>query len=204
MKKLKITWKGVTPLIMHSCRCANPLHPLAKAIKGYTSKRTKTDEDHAAISDYEWLAGAYYTNDTITSPYAPVTKQHELYVPAENIEATIINGGKAYKKGTDLKKFVILSEPFIPLKVLGNPSLETMMKDFKYRDVRQMAVKNQRVTRTRPRFDSWELTFVLQYDETKIDIETIVQATEYAGKYVGLCDSRPKYGKFTAIIDEIE
>ena len=42
------------------------------------------------------------------------------------------------------------------------------------------------------------------YDDTKIDIDTIVNAMEYAGSYVGLCDSRPKYGKFTTIIEEVE
>lgn len=204
MKNLQITLKGVTPLIMHSCRCVNPLHPITKAKKVYTSKRTKTEEDYAIISDYEWIEGAYYTNDNISDPYAKLTDEHTLYIPAENIEATIVNGGKNNKKGTDIKKYVMLIDPFIPLRVLGNPSFETMMKDFKYRDVRQMVVNRARVTRTRPRFDSWELDFMLQYDESKIDIETIITAIEYAGQYVGLCDSRPKYGKFTAIINEIE
>lgn len=213
MKKLQIIWKGTTPLIMHSCRCVNPLHPLAKGIKVYTSKRNKTDEDYAIMADYEWLMGAYYLNDNIECPYMLATDKqlksfkdvpHDLYIPAENIEATLINGGKANKKGTDIKKFIMLTEPFIPFKVLGNPSFETMMTEYKYRDVRQMVVQRNRVTRTRPRFDSWEIDFMLQYDETKIDIETLVNAIEYAGKYVGLCDSRPKYGQFTAIINEIE
>ena len=202
MKQLEVTWKGTTPLIMHSCRCVNPLHPLTKIIKKYTGKRTKTDEDYQTISDYEWLSGAYYTNDTISSPYDEITGEHELYIPADNIEATIINAGKSFKKGTDIKKYVMLTDPFIPLKVLGNPDFRTMLKDYKYRDVRQMVVQRNRVTRTRPRFDSWELSFRLTYDDTKIDIDTIINALEYAGQYVGLCDSRPKYGKFVAVVSD--
>lgn len=42
------------------------------------------------------------------------------------------------------------------------------------------------------------------YDETKMDLDTITTALEYAGSYVGLCDSRPKYGKFCVIIEELD
>ena len=153
MKNLEITWKGTTPLIMHSCRCVNPLHPLTKGIKVYTGKRTKTDEDFSIMSDYEWFQGAYYTPDDIASPLVPITGEHMLYLPAENVEATIINGGKAFKKGTDIKKFCAILEPQIPFTVPGNPDFNKMATDFKYRDVRQMVVKNNRITRTRPRFD---------------------------------------------------
>lgn len=27
MKNLKVTWKGISPLIMHSCQCVNPEQP---------------------------------------------------------------------------------------------------------------------------------------------------------------------------------
>ena len=64
--------------------------------------------------------------------------------------------------------------------------------------------RGSRVPRTRPRFDQWNISFNLMYDESKIDLDVILNAMEYAGSYVGLCDSRPKYGKFCAIIDEID
>ena len=86
MKNLKVTWKGISPLIMHSCQCVNPLHPIAKELKKYTSKKNKTDEDLVKISDLEWEAGAYWKDGM------------GLYIPAENVEATIINGAKANKK----------------------------------------------------------------------------------------------------------
>ena len=44
----------------------------------------------------------------------------------------------------------------------------------------------------------------MQYDETKIDVETIVNALEFAGSYVGLCDSRPRYGQFVSTVKELE
>ena len=67
-----------------------------------------------------------------------------------------------------------------------------------------MVVSRARVLRTRPRFNQWKITFNLTYNEEKIDVGTIVNAMEFAGDFVGLCDSRPKYGKFVAIIEELD
>lgn len=192
MKNLKVTWKGITPLIMHSCQCVNPMHPIAKEMKKYTSKRNKTDDDFEKISDLEWEAGAYWRDDI------------GLYIPGENVEATLVNGGKQFKKGKDIQKYVNVNDLYIPFNYFENLTKEQLIADYKYRDVRAMNVQRSKVNRTRPRFDKWEITFTMIYDEERIDIETIVNSMEYAGQYVGLCDSRPRYGKFVAIIEELD
>lgn len=192
MRNLKVTWKGVTPLIMHSCQCVNPLHPIAREIKKYTSKRKKTEEDLLRIADLEWESGAYWKEGI--GPY----------IPAENVEATIINGAKANKKGKDIEKYCDIEDLYIPLDYGENLTKEQLIADYNYRDTRIMTVQRSKITRTRPRFDQWKITFHMRFDETKIDLETVTNAIEYAGQYVGLCDSRPKYGKFVAIIEECE
>lgn len=192
MRNLKITWKGTTPLIMHSCKCVNPLHPISLELKKYTSKRKKTEDDLIKISDLEWESGAYWS-DSIG-----------LYIPAENVEATIVNGAKATKKGKDIQKYCNVVDLEIPLDYFANKSKDELIADSNYRDVRPMTVQRSKVMRTRPRFNKWQISFVMQYDENKIDVETIRQAVEYAGSYVGLCDSRPKYGKFVAVIEELD
>lgn len=192
MKHLNVTWKGVTPLIMHSCQCVNPLHPIAIEQKKYTSKRKKTEEDQLKISDLDWEAGLYWRDDI--GPY----------VPAENIEATLINGAKSFRKGTDVQKFCSVTSPWIPLDYGQTLTKDQLRDDYSYRDVRPMTVMRAKVVRTRPRFNRWQINFELQYDEKKIDLETIKNAMEYAGPYVGLCDSRPRYGQFSAVIEEID
>ena len=189
MKTLKVTWKGISPLIMHSCQCVNPLHPIAKELKKYTSKRNKTDEDLEKISDLEWESGAYWKDGM------------GLYIPGENVEATLRNGGKVNKKGKDIEKYVMVVDPYIKFYYGEELTKEELIKNYEYRDTRVMTVQRAKVFRTRPRFDQWQIIFDLTYDESKIDIETIVNAMEYAGQYVGLCDSRPKYGKFVSIIE---
>ena len=192
MKNLKVTWKGTTPLIMHSCQCVNPLHPIAKELKKYTSKKKKTEEDLIKISDLEWEAGAYWKDGL------------GLYIPAENVEATLINGAKANRRGSDIEKYCDVTDLYIPFDYGENLTKEELVQNYEYRDTRVMTVMRNKIMRTRPRFDQWNIVFNLRYDDTKIDIDTIVNAMEYAGQYVGLCDSRPKYGKFVAMIEEID
>lgn len=192
MKTLKVTWKGTTPLIMHSCQCVNPLHPISIEMKKYTSKRKKTDDDLIKISDLEWEAGAYWKDGL------------GLYIPAENVEATLINGAKAYKKGKDIEKYCDVIDLYIPFDYGENLTKEQLIANYEYRDTRPMNVQRSKIMRTRPRFDQWKIIFDIRYNEEKIDLETIETAMEYAGSYVGLCDSRPKYGKFVSVIEEID
>ena len=195
MKNLKVTWKGITPLIMHSCKTVNPLHPIAKEMRKLNDKprgQKLTEEELERLSDLEWEAGAYWQDGI------------GLYIPGENIEATIRNGAKANRKGTDIQKYVNITEPFIPFYYGENLTKEELIKDYRYRDTRIMTVQRSRIVRTRPRFNQWHIVFKLSYDETKIDFDTIVNAMEYSGSFVGLCDSRPKYGQFVATIEELD
>ena len=192
MKKLRITLKGLTPLLMHSCEGVNPLHPITKELKKYTSKRQKTEEDLSTISDLEWENGLYY-NDEVG-----------VYIPAECVEASFINGAKPNKKGSDIQKYCNVVDMCIPLDYGCNKSKDDLKKDMSYRDVRAVNVQRAKVVRTRPRFNNWKITFTYVYDETKIDLDTIVQSIEYAGSYIGLCDYRPRYGKFSALVEEID
>lgn len=194
MKTLKITFKGTTPLIMHSCQCVNPLHEISLALKPLTSKRTKTEEDYKMISDLEWEGGLYWDN----------SKEMGLIIPAENIEATIKNGAKLYKNGKDIERYFNVLDMQVELDIGEEYTKDSLKNDYRFRDVRPMNVMKSKVLRTRPRFNMWQLTFTAMYDEDKLDLVTIVKAVESAGQYIGLCDSRPKYGKFVAIIDELD
>lgn len=184
--------KGLTPLLMHSCDGVNPLHPITREIKKYTSKRTKTEEDLATISDLEWESGLYYDDEI------------GVYIPAENIEASFIEGAKATKKGKDLQKYCSVLDFRIPLDYGSQKTKDELKTDMSFRDVRAVNIMRSKVTRTRPRFNSWKIAFNYAYDETKIDLDTIKNAIEYAGSYVGMCDNRPKYGKFSSLIEEID
>jgi hypothetical protein len=72
-----------------------------------------------------------------------------------------------------------------------------------------VVIQQKRIIRVRPMFPSnvgdisksWSIQFVIEYDETVIESEkALVKAMDDAGKYIGLCDFRPKYGRFQSEI----
>lgn len=192
MKTIKCEFHGISPLIMHSCKCVNPLHPLSIEIKKITSIRKKTEEDQIKLSDLEWEGGLYWDDDI------------GLYIPAENIEATVREGAKARKKGKDIVRGFMCEDLKAPLDIGVKLTKDQLRDDYNYRDVRSMKVQKARVMRTRPRFNTWNCAFLASYDENLLNFNDIRDAIEYSGQYVGLCDSRPKYGKFTAKITELD
>lgn len=119
MKTLKVAWKGVSPLIMHSCQCVNPLHPIVREMKKINDKprgKQLTEEEQIRLSDLEWEAGAYWLDEL------------GLYIPAENVEATIRNGAKANKKGKDIEKYVSVTDLYIPFYYGENLSKVELIK----------------------------------------------------------------------------
>jgi len=175
------------------------MKPLTK-----THSSKKTEEDYRKISDIEWLQGAYISGEDESRKWEDyLTDDMKLYIPSENIEATMKNAGKQYKLGKDIVKYVSVCDIEIPLDIGEGYSIKKLWKDNRYRHVCQMVVSQARVTRTRPRFSRWQIAFDLLYDEEKIDLAQIITVMEYAGQYVGLCDSRPRYGKFVASISEV-
>lgn len=196
MKTLRITLNGTSPLLMHSCRGVNPLLPLSKKMKEYTSKRKKTEEDLDAMARIEWELGIYYD------------KEFGLYMPAECLSAVMITGAKIFKKGTDIQRYCIIpnalntfdiGEKYKDLDDLYNKD------DARFIDCRPVSVMRAKVNRTRPRFNNWSCTFEMLYDESHIDLDTIVMALDYAGHYIGLCDARTiGCGRFTTTITELD
>ncbi|MFA6282149.1 MAG: hypothetical protein WCY05_06595 [Candidatus Omnitrophota bacterium] len=219
MEKLNVKIKGFNALLMHSNYGANPLSPISKEIKKIDRipAKQKTDADFVRKLYLEWLSGIYHDDKEKLLEYVleaqfnteetrlefgsqKLKGDNRVYVPSECIEATIIAGAKKERKGTAVKSSVIVSPEKIPLIFKDqNQDLFSLMKKDTYRDVRQAKIGRSTITRCRPRFDDWELEFEIEYDNEIVNEETITEALLYAGKYIGICDYRPKYGRFQII-----
>lgn len=192
MKKLHVTLNGTSPLIMHSPKCVNPLHPISKRLKEYTSKRKKTDEDLQIISDLEWESGVYWEDNV------------GLYIPNEAIAATLKNGAKMNKNGADVGRYCIILDSLVPLDIGEVQDYEKMKVEPRFRDVRSACVQRARVIRTRPRFNTWRCEFDMMVEDEKMNLETVALAFSNAGRYVGCLEMRSLgYGKFEASIQEV-
>jgi hypothetical protein len=187
MKQLHVKAVGTKPLLMHNNQGVNPLHPLTREIRKYTSKRTKTDEDLEMISDLEWLSGIYYKDGV------------GVYIPQHMLMACIENGAKRQKLGKIIPISCQITDFYIPLKYTGPTDLEELKNDYNFRDVRVAGIQRSSVTRTRPRFEQWGIEFDIEYDETLIDEDRLKQSVIDAGKFARLGDFRKFYGEFSPV-----
>lgn len=184
--KYNVEFVGVTPLLMHSCRGANPLDPDVKVLKTFTSKRNKTDEDHIEILRLQYLLHAYHNNDI------------GFYIPANVIEATIINGAKKVSRGGGKKMQTAIEvvSPKVPLVCDAPKDIHEAYQNSEFTDVRNVDVDGSLIMRIRPRFDRWRIRFDINVDESIINPDEFASALNFAGSQVGICDFRPKYGRF--------
>lgn len=181
---IKFRIKGTAPLLMNCDRYSNPLDPLTKAHKKLHGKRNRTDEEEIALMKSSWL-GSLYFND-----------QQTVCIPSKNIEATLIGGAKKFKKGKLFESGVAVLEDWIPLKHKGPKDIEKLWNQPEFRDVRGVVLDRRRVQKCRPKFNDWSLEFSVAYHGEVVNESDVIQALEQAGEFVGLCDYRPRFGRF--------
>lgn len=63
-------------------------------------------------------------------------------------------------------------------------------------DLRPVVVQRSRVMRARPKFNDWELEFVIEIIDPIITSDSLKHIIVDAGKYNGLLDFRPLFGLF--------
>lgn len=193
MKELKFKLTGMTPLLMHHNKAANPLSAYAQFMKPLTAKRKKTDQDFMEIARVEWEAGLYL-------------HEGEVAIPAENLEACFFRAAKRTKNGVNYQSGAMISEDWFRLDYKGpriktkqnrnipNEELDKYYDSFKHQAM--VKIGTQQVLRTRPIFHDWALTISITIDEQVFDERTITSIIEDAGRFVGLCEKRPRLGRF--------
>jgi len=177
--------EGTAPLLMHNGRLADPLDPFTKRIAALSGKRgpNKTEADIMDLARREW-EGSLYTFDG------------KPCVPADVLEAMLIMGAKKKKKGNQAKAGLIVEQDAL-LIYEGPKDIDELWeaKTFSFRCGAR--VTQSRVQRTRPRFDEWQLEFTVRYLPTLLDADDVRSFVIVAGQEIGLCDWRPKFGRFT-------
>jgi len=179
--------EGISPLLMHNGQLANPLNPLVKQMKSLTGLRKKSDEVHIELSRLEFRAGLYVSSDG------------QVEIPSEVLESSIIEGAKKSKLGKQFKSSICINDSS-PLDYGENLSVDELWERHEeFADVRPVKVGQSRVMRTRPIFRDWRLSFRVDYNPELVNPEQIVLAVQDAGSQVGLCDYRPKFGRFQIV-----
>jgi hypothetical protein len=171
METVKVKIEGIAPLLMNRFAVVAPDDEKAK----------RRDEGFSVEKDAE---KALYKDDGIG-----------CYAPSSWIEASLREAAKEFKgKGRASQKMTILSSVFVdPDKIPLNK------KTYDEIDVRPVVIQRNRIVKGRPKFNKWELSFTLSYDEKRIKKDTLKQILEEAGATKGIGDYRPKFGRFKVV-----
>lgn len=184
-KTLTYRITGDAPLIMHNGALANPLSAASKQLKQVSSKKKKTDADFERMAEIEFKAGLYMDDDS-----GPV-------IPGENIEATIYSAAKITKEGKTAKSACFVPKHAV-LQYAGPRDADGLWQDERFRNCVGVKVGMSRIMRTRPIFKDWAAVIEVEYEDSVVNEEQVDRWVHAAGTQVGLCDWRPRCGRFTA------
>ena len=186
--KLSFQITGVSPLIMHNGKLADPLDKMTRAVKEVSGKRNKTESDYEELARLEWLGSLY-------------VKDGKIVVPAMNIEATFLESARKRRMGKQAQAGVYCDGE-APLVYDGPVDIDELWRDDRFRLTVGVRVKGARIMRTRPIFERWSIGVTLRYDESLLNRDVVVSILNDAGDKVGLCDWRPRFGRFTVEVVE--
>lgn len=182
-KQVEFQIKGISPILLHNGRLADPLNPLVIELKKISSKRKKTEADLIALAKLEWMGSLYLKNGKIV-------------LPGEMIEACLTEGAKKKRQG-NLAKIAIFVESESELIYDGPKDIEELWQDENFRLTTGVVIQRARIMRTRPKFNAWQASIVVTFENEIIDLSTLVDFMTVAGSQVGLGDWRPKFGRFS-------
>lgn len=186
--RVALTLTGVTGLVMHNIRLADPDDEYVRAIKELTAKkRNKTDADNAEIGKLEWFGGLYHDPEI------------GVYMPTWNVIRCMEQAAKITRQGTTLVRALAVMADRVPLEYDGPKDVASLWEKPEYRWRTMVGVQNQRVARVRPIFRRWSVKLEAELLDDVLNPDDFVRIAQRAGLAEGLGDARKLgYGRFTA------
>ena len=175
---------GEAPLKMHNGQLADPFNFYAKEMKKISSKRGKTEADYMVMAHLEFLGGLY------------LDKKNEVIIPGNVVEAMLKKGATAQKLGKVFSSAVFCEKDSL-LEYKGPREPEKLWEDVSFRDSSGVRIGPSRIMRMRPIFDKWAVEVEVMFIPEMVNEDQLDQTIDRAGLIVGLCDHRPRYGRFT-------
>jgi hypothetical protein len=177
---------GGDKILLHNGQTADPLNKYAKAMKAITSDRTlkKTDEGIVDLMRIEYEAGLY------------LNAKRQVIIPSRVLEANIAEGARKTKEGKSALAGMFVDCDAV-LQYAGGPlSVKQLLDSEDHRLTVGVGVNNSRIMRTRPLFTDWSATFEVSVLAEMAGSTALKTWLTNAGKFIGLCDYRPRYGRY--------
>lgn len=181
--------KGIAPLIVHNGELADPFYAFSQEIKKISGKRKKTEADHEMMAKLEWRGGLY-------------VNEGRLIVPSDCFEASLVGAAKLSRLGKDAARGLFV-EDHLAIEGDGIPEsvdeavLDEMYASGKFTFRKGVRVGTAKVMRTRPIFGlGWHASATVVFNDAVFNRQQIEDLVAAAGSQIGLCEWRPRYGRF--------
>ena len=192
--------RGTRPIIMHNGPAGLDTRSPANIEKAeITRKRgsNRTAADDARLQELECQIALW-----LDSKAAPTIAEGA-------IRSCIEKGARKLKQGDQVREGMMVDAvlSFDYDKERYGVAVEELGKTAQF--TVPVRVGQNRIPRTRAKFDEWEATFRLETDEELVDQEQLARWLDIAGRRIGLGDWRPEksgtYGRFETIkIEAVE
>ena len=120
----------------------------------------------------------------------------KLFTPATHIEGTLTKSAASFTmpgKGKKSFKDAIMGGVFVePDEIIHK------IQDWSI-DSRRAKIGRAAIIRSRTKLDKWELDFKLNIRDENLTESQVKEILENAGKYIGIGDYRPRFGRFEIV-----
>ena len=185
LERIDFHIRGVAPLIVHNALLSDPLYVWSRAVAQISKKRKKTEAELIEMARCEFQGSLYHDGE-------------RPFIPGANLERMFRDAAAKTKKGKDVQAGMIVPED-APLIYDGPKDRDKLWAKEQFRFRASAGVGGKRVMRTRPIFREWELKFFVLISLDVLEVQQVCDFLDLAGRVIGLCDWRPKYGRFEVV-----
>ena len=194
MARIRVTMASALgdSMLMHNERLADPLNPYTRWLSELTGKTKKTEADQEEIARREFLGSGYWLIDE-----GPKGQIAEPVIPTWNIIRCLQAGATRQKLGKHVVRALVPMTMTTTLSYTGPRDADSLWKSGLFHNRKGVVIGGRRTMRTRPCFTDWKVEADLELDLTILDPDKVDQIARDAGKYEGLGDNRPVFGRFS-------
>lgn len=166
-----------------------------KGISDYLQHKRPVEDDSDSLKK---KGSIDYSKEAEKSVYSD--EEIGCYIPSKHLRGCLVKAGTAFKiTGQGQKTFKDLINATIEIE----PDKIPLNKDTcDYTHSEWVKIKNRdQIMRFRPAFKKgWEAEFkLLMLDEERLPKKALEEILSYAGKFVGIGDWRPHFGRFEVV-----
>ena len=193
----RIKLSGIRPLIMHNGAAGIDRRSAANIEKSEIARKrvnNRTEADDERLRELECQMSIWY--DAGGGPT----------IPAAAIRAAIETAARKLKQGPQVREGLTIDgvEAFDYDRESLGTTVEELGRNAQF--TVPVVVQRNRIERTRAKFDTWSVTFLLEAEDDLVDQPQLESWLAIAGRRVGLGDWRPEksgdFGRF--VVGEIK